>query len=101
MIVILYFGAFNDGEAQMRENLVDVAAHDGERMPCATHFVGRHTHVEAGIVAVLVLKFLQLLLHLVLNDILQFVQSHTHLLAEFGRNGLEVGKQGGNDAFLA
>ena len=100
VVVILDLRTFGDGKAKVRENLVDVATHDGQRVTRTLHVGGGHAHVEAGIVAVLVLKLLQLLLHLVLHNVLQLVEFHAHLLAELGGHVLEVGKQGGNDAFF-
>ena len=101
MVVVLNLGTFGDGEAEVRENLVDVATHDGQRVTRTFHVGGGHTHVEASVVAVLALKLLQLLLHLVLYGVLQLVELHAHLLAEFGSHILEVSKQCGNDTFLA
>ena len=101
VVVVLDFGAFGNGEAEMLENLVDVSAHNAQRVARTFHLVGRHTHVEACFISMLIFKFLQLFLHLLLNHGLQFVELHAHLLAEFGSHGLEVGKQGGDNAFLA
>ena len=101
MVVVLDFGPFHDSETQMRKNLVDVAADNRQRVTRATHLAGRHAHVEASIVSALAFKLLQLFFNLVLNDVLQFVQSHAHLLSELGRHGLEVGKKSRNHTFLA
>ena len=101
VVVVLDLGAFGNGEAEVREDLVDVAAHNRQRVTGTLHVGSGHAHVEAGIVAVLVLKLLQLLLHLVLHDVLQLVELHAHLLAELRGHILEIGKQSGDDAFLA
>ena len=101
VVVVLNLRTFGDGEAEMREDLVDVATHDRQRVTGTFHVGGGHAHVEAGIVAMLAFKLLQLLFHLLLNRVLQFVELHAHLLAELGGHVLEVGKQGRDDAFLA
>ena len=100
VVVVLDLWTFGDGEAEVREDLVDVATHDRQRVTGTLHVGGGHAHVEAGIIAVLALKLLQLLFHLLLNRVLQLVELHAHLLAELGGHVLEVGKQGRDDAFL-
>ena len=101
MVVVFNLRTFGNGETEMLENLVDVAPDDGERVSASSHLVGGHTHVETGIVAVLALKLLQLLFHLFLHGVFQFVEQHAHLLSQFGGYALEVGKQARNHAFLA
>ena len=101
MVVVLNLGTFGDGEAEVREDLVDVAAHDGQRVTGTLHVGGGHAHVEAGIVAMLALELLQLLLHFVLNHVLQLIELHAHLLTQLGSHSLEVGEQSRDDAFLA